>query len=265
MKKTINILITVLLLVAIFAGCQKNNSTDNGFEKAVNNLSASDMSCFKTYDDITISGLTDKGLRQKSLVIPENFETAEWNIFFDNDDFSNNTLESISFENSNFVMPADFFCQCYALKEVEIPLNTKTIKYDTFYYCKSLSEINIPEKVENIEKRAFYECTSLSEVKFNSNLTTIGDEVFRHTALKDVELPDSLTSIGDAAFADIPTLKSVVIPESVTSIAHNAFYYSKSDYGERDKPQISVVAGSWADIHFEEYTDGGLYAEKVVR
>lgn len=264
MKKTISILITVLLLVTIFTGCHKDNPNEY-IEPTIKNSSASDMNCFETYDNITISSLTEKGLNKKNLVIPENFETAEFNIFFDNDDFSNNTLESISFENPNFVIPADFFCQCYALKEVEIPLNTKTIKYDTFYYCKSLSEINIPEKVENIEKRAFYECTSLSEVKFNSNLTTIGDEVFRHTALKDVELPDSLTSIGESAFADIPTLKTVMIPEGVTSISHNAFYYSESDYGERDKPKISVAAGSWADIHFDEYTNGGLYAEKVVR
>lgn len=264
MKKTISILITVLLLVTIFAGCHKGNPNED-IEPTTKNSSASDMSYFETYDNMTIVALTEKGLNKKKLVIPESFETAEFNIFFNNDDFSNNTLESISFENSNFVMPADFFSQCYALKEVEIPLNTTTIQHDTFYYCKSLSEINIPEKVENIEEKAFYECTSLSEVKFNSNLTTIGDEVFRHTALKDVELPDSLTSIGESAFADIPTLKTVMIPEGVTSIAHNAFYYSDSDYGERDKPKISVAAGSWADVHFDEYTDGGLYAEKVVR
>ena len=85
MKKTISILVTILLLVTIFAGCQKNNSIDNGFEKAVNNLSASDMSCFKTYDDINIAALTDKGLRQKNIVIPANFETAACDIFYDND------------------------------------------------------------------------------------------------------------------------------------------------------------------------------------
>ena len=117
--------------------------------------------------------------------------------------------------------------------------------------------------MERIEETAFYECTSLSEVTFNSNLTIIGDEAFRHTSLKDIKLPNSLTSIGESAFADIPTLKSVLIPERVTSIAHNAFYYSASDYGERDKPQIKVKEGSWADIHFDEYTDGGLYAEKI--
>ncbi len=262
MKKAFCIVLTIIMVLVAFTGCKKNNS-DNGEDATITNNSDSDMSYFETYDNLTISALTEKGLKEKNLVIPENFETAEFNIFFNNDDFSNNTLESISFKNPNFVIPADFFSQCYALNKADIPLNTTIIQHDTFYYCKSLSEINIPEKVENIEEKAFYECTSLSEIKFNSNLTTIGDEVFRHTALKDVKLPDSLTSIGESAFADIPTLKTVIIPEGVTSIAHNAFYYSESDYGERNKPKISVASGSWADIHFDEYTDGGLYAEKV--
>lgn len=262
MKRVICLLITILLVVTAFSGCHKGNSNESA-EPTAKNSSASDMSYFETYDNVTISALTDKGLKEKNLVIPEGFETAEFNIFFNNDDFSNNTLESISFENPNFVIPADFFSQCYALKKVEIPLNSTTIQHDTFYYCRALNEIKIPEKVDSIEEKAFYECTSLSEVIFNSSLTTIGNEAFRHTALKGVELPESLTSIGESAFADIPTLKSVVIPEEVTSIAHNAFYYSESDYGERNKPKISVAAGSWADIHFDEYTDGGLYAEKV--
>lgn len=265
MKKTISILVTILLLVTFFTGCQKNNSIDNGFEKAVNNLSASDMDCFKTYDDINIVALTDKGLRQKNIVIPANFETADSRIFNDNDDFSNNTLESIAFQNPNFQLPDSFFDQCYKLKTIEFPANIAKIPYSTCYYCCSLEKIKIPSNVDTICEWAFYECENLKEISFNDTLVTIEAEAFWHTALKDVTLPNSLTTIGDAAFANIPTLKAVVIPEGVTSIAHNAFYYSDSDYGKRDKPKISVAAGSWADVHFDEYTDSGLYAEKVVR
>lgn len=265
MKKTISILVTILLLVTIFAGCQKNNSIDNGFEKAVNNLSASDMDCFETDNDINIVALTNKGLRQKNLVIPANFETANSDIFYDNVDFSHNTLESIAFQNPNFELPDSFFYQCYKLKTIEFPSNITKIPYSIFYCCYSLEKIKIPSNVDTIGEEAFSECHNLKEISFNDALVTIESEAFLHTALEDITLPNSLTTIGEFAFADIPTLKSVVIPESVTSIAHNAFYYSDSDYGERDKPKISVAAGSWADVHFDEYTDGGLYAEKVVR
>lgn len=264
MKKAISVLITVLLLVTIFVGCNKGNSNGD-IEPIIKNSSASDMSYFKTYNDINIVALTDKGLKQKDLVIPASFETAESDIFNDNDDFSNNILESISFENPNFKIPDGFFYQCYKLKTIEFPSNITKIPYNTFYYCCSLEKVKIPSNVDTICEMAFYECENFKEISFNDKLVTIESDAFRHTALKDITLPNSLTTIGESAFADIPTLKSVVIPESVTSIAHNAFYYSDSDYGERDKPKISVAAGSWADIHFNEYTDGGLYAEKVVR
>ena len=264
MKKTISILITVLLLVTIFAGCHKGNSNEST-EPKIKYSSASDMDCFVTYDNMSIVALTDKGLKQKNLVIPANFETADSRIFNDNDDWSNYTLESIAFQNPNFQLPNDFFSQCYALKTIEFPANITKIPFGTCYYCYSLEKIKIPSNVDTICEMAFYECENLKEISFNDKLVTIEPDAFLHTALRDVTLPNSLTTIGETAFADIPTLKSVVIPESVTSIAHNAFYYSDSDYGERDKPKISVAAGSWADVHFDEYTDGGLYAEKVVR
>lgn len=264
MKKTISILITVLLLLTIFAGCHKGNPNED-IEPTTKNNSASDMSYFETYDNMTIVALTDKGLKQKNIVIPASFETANSDIFYDNDDFSNSTLESVVFQNPNFELPDSFFYQCYKLKTIEFPSNITKIPYSTFYYCYSLEKIKIPSNVDTIGEWAFYECKNLKEISFNDTLVTIESEAFRHTALKDITLPNSLTTIGESAFADIPTLKSVVIPEGVTSIAHNAFYYSDSDYGERNKPKISVAAGSWADIHFDEYTDGGLYAEKVIR
>lgn len=157
-----------------------------------------------------------------------------------------------------------------SLRKVRLPKAMKKIDFDAFYLCKKLEDINLeelsltdirsrafagcralpsvvlPKTVQTIEDEAFYSCQALKSFTFNSDVATIGKDVFKfsdaintvvfpekfthipeylffgHKALTNVTWPKTLESIGSNAFSTT-SLASIELPETVTSIGVAAF------------------------------------------
>lgn len=280
MKRIISILITIILVVGSFAGCKSNNNNSNNNQSQNENENVvSDASWFITYDDVRIEGLSEEGEKQENIVVPANFSTAS-SLTFNN----NEKLKSIKFENPDFELPENAFYGCSNLQKVSLPNNLKVIPKLCFCECINLSQIELPNSVTEIGERAFSRCEKLSELQFKTGLLTIDESAFSYSGLEIIELPntisaigadafrycdkltsvkvnDGISAIGKTAFADCHHLKEVSIPESVNSI-ENSFSHTGTLSEEYDSLTIYVIEGSWADIHFSEYTNGGEYAEK---
>ena len=157
-----------------------------------------------------------------------------------------------------------------SLRKVRLPKAIKKIDFDAFYLCEKLEDINLeelslteirsrafagcralpsvvlPKTVQTIEDEAFYSCQALKSFTFNSDVATIGKDVFKfsdaintvvfpekfthipeylffgHKALTNVTWPKTLESIGSNAFSTT-SLASIELPETVTSIGVAAF------------------------------------------
>ncbi len=96
-----------------------------------------------------------------------------------------------------------------------------------FVACSNLTSITIPDSVTTIGITTFAECSNLTSVTFgkSSQLRNIDEDAFRGcSSLTSINIPNSVTSISIGMFYGCSSLTSVNIPNSVTSIGNYAFY-----------------------------------------
>lgn len=96
----------------------------------------------------------------------------------------------------------------------------KKIGDGAFGYDYALSSISIPQSVTTIGAEAFEVCTNLESISFggvNSQLSVIGEEIFRNCTKLRNNNPDAEVNDGDYRFFKIP--------DSVNSIPLHAFSY----------------------------------------
>lgn len=153
----------------------------------------------------------------------------------------------LDYNTENYVVGERMF-EYTNLKDVLLPINSKSLRMCAFRGCTSLVGMCVPEAITTIEKETFYNCSSLEKVVLPNSLLFIGDGAFyKCVALTDINMPTSLTSIGlsafcycsslaglafgnsltkiDAwAFGLCPALKELVLPNSIETIGHEAFY-----------------------------------------
>jgi len=133
------------------------------------------------------------------------------------------------------------FCECEALREIEIPPSVTTVGGYAFYGCLSLSkvrfhedgssslttigssafascslltEISIPTGVETIQRCAFRGCECLARVSFQEGLKVIESRAFENCVrLETVDIPRTLEMLGSNAFSNCASLKEVNVEE----------------------------------------------------
>ena len=75
----------------------------------------------------------------------------------------------------------------------------------------------------------FDETTGKGILKFDSDVTSIGEEAFYNCrGLTSIKIPNSVTSIGNYAFQECSSLTTITIPDSVESIGYSAFFHCTS-------------------------------------
>ena len=178
--------------------------------------------------------------------------------------FNGELVKEIEIPDTVTEIPEKSFYNCASLTSVTISNSVTSIGYAAFCNCTSLTSIEIPESVTSIGDSAFEGCTSIDTVLFsgNSQLTDVGDDVFKNcpitdatipttaltipkgklisikitsgsqiedwtfqgcTTLKSVEISNSVTDIGYGTFLGCTSLESIEIPDFVTSIQGNTF------------------------------------------
>jgi BspA type Leucine rich repeat region (6 copies) len=231
MKKLLTIGLTLLLGATLLSGCGQNNgettATTSG-EAGVSQSASETGTDAAISDDIfewdgtVITGLTEKGKEQESIVIPD---TAT-------------SIERAAFRNDDF-------------KSVVIGASVKEIGDSAFWQCNELESISFPSSVEKIGKRAFYLCGSLKTITFSEGLLEIGEEAFSTTSCETITLPEGLVTIGENAFSPCANTNHVYIPASAESIPMGAF-------GVSSVAKIYVKEGSWADLNFESFVPANI-------
>ena len=145
------------------------------------------------------------------------------------------------------------FQHCKKLENINIPDTVTTIGYQAFSSCSSLKNITLPDSVEVIDNFAFEDCTNLQKVTLGNSVQVIDLQAFFGcTSLNSINLPDSLYKIEGGAFIDCISLKSVTIPYTVTSIGDCAFGYTKDYYEKIDGFTIYGYDNSAAEDYAKE-------------
>ncbi len=100
-------------------------------------------------------------------------------------------------------IPNSFFADAVNLVNIDLPKNLKGIGSTAFKGCSGLTSIAIPHTVQAIRSQAFWQCPNLTEIEIpvNSQLTTLGNEVFAtESVIESLSLPACLTELSAATF-----------------------------------------------------------------
>ena len=108
--------------------------------------------------------------------------------------------------------------------------NAPVIKrmYD-LYYCVHEDYMTSEEaaRITSLPKLMYYnnkQLTHFDELQYFTNLTSLGNEIFRQSALETITLPSSLTTIGTYCFYSMPASEIYIIPQNVTDMGAAPFY-----------------------------------------
>lgn len=265
MKKFSAILCLLLSLLVLFAGCG-NKTDDDGPDGSQSPAGSTSSEDFFEWEENIIVGLTEKGTRQKAVVIPARCEGFSGMIFADVE----NDVASVSFESDADIVLNGVFRCAPNIRSVALPQQLTTIDNMEFWQCSSLEEIEIPASVATIGKYAFQAGTSLKEVRFAGNVDAILGHAFDGcTSLETIVLPDTVTQIDEYAFYGCTSLKSVTLPKALKTVGGFAFAnngiaditvpaelslesYANTLFVQAEHTVgIHVTEGSWADQNFD--------------
>lgn len=139
------------------------------------------------------------------------------------------SLKSIELPEGLREIGDDSFLRCESLERISIPDSVVTIGNQTFFNCISLREASLPGSLKAIPERMFEFCESLTEITIPEGIRWIGaNAFFRCSGLRSITIPDGVTAIQLAAFQNCTNLKTVILPESLKSIGYYAFYECES-------------------------------------
>ena len=94
-----------------------------------------------------------------------------------------------------------------------VPYSVAQIGNSAFISCSGLTAVTIPSSVTAIGDFAFNGCSALTSLNFeqNSNLTTIGDNVFNNIGITTITIPVNLSSIPSTVFSSCPKLSEIKV------------------------------------------------------
>ena len=108
------------------------------------------------------------------------------------------------------------------MSTVVIEEGVTSIGQYAFYDCVYLDSVNVSNSVTAIGKYAFLQ-TGLRKIVLSSNLKSISEHAFEHTAVSSIEIPESVTEVGDSVFYACSGLKSVTIGSGMSYIGRSLF------------------------------------------
>ena len=223
-------------------------------------------------DGPTLTGLTEEGKKQETLVIPAGYLISCT--------LKEGIVKHVSFESDDDIDLNYLFSCAETTETIELPANlTELPPIDD---CQKLKEITIPKGVKEIPSMTFFNDLSLVTINIEGDLIKIGDQAFNQCrSLENINLPDSINEIGTFAFNKCESLKTITLPKGLKKIGRDAFQQHKGGIQTIIVPKemeleswdrfcfvqynaqytVKVVKGSWADIHFDEVFSGNAVKE----
>lgn len=237
MKRTISLLLVVLILISAFS-----TFTFSATTKAITKKNANFQYTINS-NQITI----DKYIGKSTNVnIPSKIDNKKVTTI-GRKAFMGKNINAVKIPATVTFIARSAFDSCVNLKNVSIPGNVKkignasffnctrltsvtigngvaTIGKGAFYNCKALKSITIPSSVKSIGDYAFGNCSSLQVAKFSTGNQYVGSRMFMSCKkLTTVTLSDTIKSVGYKAFFNCVKLSKINIPSNITTINKSAF------------------------------------------
>lgn len=150
----------------------------------------------------TIVGLTEQGLNQKIIKIPNKINGREIKKIQSGAFLENNNIKRLIIPDSVSYIGENILKDCNSIEFISTPIFTKTSDDNQFlaylfggtnYYNyslipRSLTSIEI-RNLSHIDENCFYNCSSLQKIIFPTNLSIIGENAFYGcSSLKQVNI-----------------------------------------------------------------------------
>ena len=214
MKKTISLILTVLMIVSSFSVMSLVSAKETNVVSSGDTYSGTTGDCTWTYDEDT-----------ETLTISGNGKMGNYD-YYNNAPWHEYSYKVKSVDISNGVLSLGSFCfsNFENLVEVTIPNSVTSIGNCAFDNCISLKSITMPDSVKYMGDYTFSGCVNLSKVIFSNNIKYIGVKSFSKCAkLVDITVPNGVTRIFSNAFTDCTSLEKIVIPDTVKIIDDDVF------------------------------------------
>lgn len=258
--KTLSISITLLLTIALFTQCNKEDTTDatkkeekeltlKDFSLSQNELSLireteqkvaitsgneqykleqseeskniAQVSLSDNKKEIVIKALTEGKITVKAIDIPTKKEIL-LNIFVS----SKVTPEDyeLSQDKKTLVKWKGANTKSLDMDIIEAFKEVTKIGEEAFSENKNIEYIILPKGITTMEDQVFMDCTNLKTVSIPKTVTSIGRGAFSDcTNLQELELPKGLTELPDTFFYGCKALSKITLYEGIQTIGYNAF------------------------------------------
>ncbi len=174
MKKTISLLLSLVMLFSIMAGLDYSAFAASGNLGSLVWIYNSANGSFK------ISGTGEMTLNSYTEDDVTYYESIPWSGYRSN------------------------------IKSIEISEGITSICRNAFLYCRNAKSVNIPTTVTKIDEGAFESCSGLESVSLPSALKEIGQGAFCGcSSLKTITIPKNVIKIGNDAFSGCENLETV--------------------------------------------------------
>lgn len=205
-----------------------------------NSASVNATKFFNFDDNGSIIGITDLGLQNDVLIIPEYYTNDNGDILEVNSIISllpNNSsnlsrIKAIVLPNKIKVLGQNAFGNSVSnlayssLKWINLPKSLSSIGDYAFANCTNLQNLSFYNQqfLVSIGQHAFDNCTSFTDIYLNDRVLNIGNYAFNNcTNLINIKLSNSLNSISDFLFYNCNSIRSLVLPSSISYIGVQAF------------------------------------------
>ena len=129
----------------------------------------------------------------------------------------------------------------YSSDKKGVLYNKKKTVLVYFPINKNVKSYTVAKTVKEIGERAFDGACYLKSVNLPEGLKKIGLRSFGDCNIKSIKFPSTLQEIGELAFIGCK-FKSLTFPISLKIIGRNAFFYDEDDFGDDgDKPTLTSV------------------------
>ena len=227
MKKTIIYILSVIMILTAFSGCN-GASEDPEKESETKEEAATEKEnpitdfSYITLDDGTLRVIYNG--KDSSVVFPSEINGVK--------------VTSISGIGGEGI---------YTVESVTIPETVTTIVRAAFKDCTSLSEVNLPDSLVRIESEAFRNCTNLKHIYLPPNcLNEAGDDIFTHSGLETVELAEGIEVLPWQIFY-YTNLKEITMPSTLKEIGPSAFRSCKNLEKVILNEGLRVIDSSFSD------------------
>lgn len=185
---------------------------------------------------------------------------------------SNSKLSSVTLPSSLEILDSAAFCQCTALKTIDIPEGVLEI-FDSCFRCTGLTELVLPSTLRVLRLIALHENPALKSVSFRGSSPSSNDffviennnAIYTTNHAELLMVINSVTSLTihpatkaisshALCFCDRFTDTEVIIPDSVTEIQDRIFYASNV---------VRIVLGSSIKVIDEQAFDNAMSLETI--